>query len=173
MLKNVLGFVPEFDNCNSHIQVNEYGCIFRDKHEIWTPNSDGNRNVKTIINGHVYSLPAYRIVALSNLVDCSKITEIEYRYLCALIFKKEKSRSIFAAHHVNGNHNDNAPHNLVILHKADHKIAHRILKKRVVPALFNGDEREIAEAREYYLDFIKFCSDYKKIAKRYSYLMQY
>lgn len=165
--REVLGFDPRFTECSSHVQVWRNWIITRDGMEIWRSTShNGDRVISTVLDGKCYKVPAYRVLAIANLVDASTLDEFTYLYLTSLIYDHEKKRSRFEVHHIDGNHHNNKASNLAILHKRDHKEAHKLLNK-ITTATFNDDPYCVEFAKRKYLEFVSIHSSYDYIVNTY------
>lgn len=165
--REVLGFDPRFTECSSHVQVWRNWIITRDGMEIWRSTShNGDRVISTMLDGKCYKVPAYRVLAIANLVDASTLDEFTYLYLTGLIYDHEKKRSRFEVHHIDGNHHNNKASNLAILHKRDHKEAHKLLNK-IATAAFDEDPYCVEFAKRKYLEFVSIHSSYDYIVNTY------
>ena len=165
--REVLGFDPSFTECSSHVQVWRGWIITRNGIEIWRSTShNGDRVISTVLDGKCYKVPAYRVLAIANLVDASTLDEFTYTYLTSLIYDHEKKRSRFEVHHIDGNHHNNKASNLAILHKRDHKQAHKLLNK-IATATFDNDPYYVELAKRKYLEFVSIHSSYDYIVNTY------
>lgn len=165
--REILGFDPRFTECSSHVQVWRGWIIIRDGVEIWRSTShNGDRVISTMLDGKCYKVSAYRVLAIANLVDASTLDEFTYLYLTSLIYDRENNRSRFEVHHIDGNHHNNKGSNLAILHKRDHKQAHKLLNK-IATATFNDDPYCVELAKRKYLEFVSIHSSYDYIVNTY------
>lgn len=163
----ILGMNPAYTVCNSIVQVWRNWTITVDGKAVWHSTDDnGDKTIGVTLNGTRYNLPAYRVLAIGMMVNASELDKITYDYLCELIYGAEGKRSSFEVHHINGNHHDNKGSNLAILHKNDHKQAHKLLNE-IAKAAFVDNSCAIQYAKCRYLEFVSIHSSYDYIVNNY------
>ena len=166
-IRTILGMNPAYTVCSSIVQVWRNWVITVNGKEKWrSTDFNGDKTISVTLNGVKYNLPAYRVLAIGGMVDASELDKDTYDYLCELIYGNEHSRSPFEVHHIDGNHNNNKASNLAILHKHDHKEAHKLLNK-IATATFNDDPYCVEFAKRKYLEFVSIHSSYDYIVNTY------
>lgn len=165
--REIVGFDPRFTKCSKHVQVWRGWVITCDGEVYWRSTQDnGDYKIGLSLDGKRVNLSAYRILAIANMVDASTLDKWTYDYLCELLYSHENSRSRFEVHHIDGNHHNNKGSNLAILHKRDHKEAHKLLNK-IATATFNDDPYCVEFAKRKYLEFVSIHSSYDYIVNTY------
>lgn len=165
--RTILGMNPAYTVCSSIVQVWRNWVITVDGKQKWlSTDSNGDKTISVVLNGVKYNLPAYRVLAIGGMVNASELDKDTYDYLCELLYSHENNRSRFEVHHIDGNHHNNKGSNLAILHKHDHKEAHKLLNK-IATATFNDDPYCVEFAKRKYLEFVSIHSSYDYIVNNY------
>ena len=163
----ILGLDPAYTICSRVVQVWRKWTITIDGKSVWqSTDTNGDKTISVTLNGKGYNLPAYRVLAIASMIDASTLDKDTYDYLCALIYNEDGKRSSFEVHHIDGNHHNNKSSNLAILHKHDHKEAHKLLNK-IATATFNDDPYCVELAKRKYLEFVSIHSSYDYIVNTY------
>lgn len=163
----ILGMNPAYTICDSIVQVWRNWTITVDGKAVWhSTDNNGDKTISVTLNGTRYNLPAYRVLAIGMMVDASELDKFTYDYLCELIYGAKGKRSNFEVHHINGNHHDNKGSNLAILHKNDHRQAHKLLNE-IAKAAFVDDNYAMLYAKRRYLEFVSIHSSYDYIVNNY------
>ena len=165
--RTILGMNPAYTICSSIVQVWRNWVITVDGKQKWcSTDPNGDKTISVTLNGVSYNLPAYRVLAIGGMVNASELDKDTYDYLCELIYGDEHSRSPLEVHHIDGNHHNNKASNLAVLHKRDHKEAHRLLNK-IATATFDNDPYCVEFAKRKYLEFVSIHSSYDYIVNTY------
>lgn len=163
----ILGMNPAYTVCDSIVQVWRNWTITVNGKAVWhSTDNNGDKTIGVTLNGTRYNLPAYRVLAIGMMVDASELDKFTYDYLCELIYGAKGKCSNFEVHHINGNHHDNKSSNLAILHKNDHRQAHKLLNE-IAKAAFVDDGYAIQYAKRRYLEFVSIHSSYDYIVNNY------
>lgn len=136
--------------------------LYDNKYLVTGDNVRYSLNSNTTIRYNPYGnskTKGYRLLAIARLGDAKQLGQGLYHLLDRILFPADYTTSRFKkfeTHHIDGDHDNNAIDNLVLLTKNDHDIAHLYLKEIHIAAMhLNMDKMHMIMTS--YEDFINQC----------------